>query len=267
MVRDHAMTTESLSCIHDLFTRRAIHSYATVAVQCGDQQVTYGDLVTHVYHVAAHLRSKGLTPEMAVGIAIEHSIEAVVGVLGILQAGGAYVALSLAQPVRRLEAIIAAAGIRMILVTSDLLQRAPRVTAVYICIDRVIGSAKAGVEVCPSEDVHLDCTAFIRFTSGSTGPPKGVINTHRALVSRLSSLPLPDMRGDDVCAVRSGYGSRMLYPLALGSKLVVLRAHESSDAIQLVRALAKYQVTSLYIIPSLLREVFAVDRGLVRQLR
>lgn len=252
--RIDAVQASAFDCIHVLFERRVRAALPhQVAVTDRRRQLTYHELNAAANTIADALRAAGVGPETVVGICVPPSADAVAAVLAILKAGGAYLSLPVSQPVARLHGIAVAAGVRHVVATeatAPLFAREPFRTV--------------RVDACPAADaddaelpLHLDNAALVRYTSGSTGRPKGVVNTHRSIVGRLLAGPLPDITAGDVCAVSTslGFGSRLFYPLALGARVVVLHDDEMRDAARLVRTLAAEQVSSIYLVPSLLRQV------------
>ena len=157
-----------------------------MAVECGDEGLTYRELDARANQLANHLVGLGVGPGVLVGICVERSLEMLVGLLGILKAGGAYVPIDPAYPVER-------AGLHA--------RRAPgagrrdagaaaRRTAATVGAT-VSASTATGPRStrCPTprrrSDGDPEQLAYVIYTSGSTGKPKGVEIPHRALVNFL----------------------------------------------------------------------------------
>jgi amino acid adenylation domain-containing protein len=254
-------------CIHELIEQQVERTPGALALICGERRLTYTDLNQRANAGAHDLQSRGVGPESVVGICSESSVEAVIGVLAILKAGGAYVAVAARDPKARLRETLKGAGVQIVLATDELKQRIPKSIA-------VVNMDKAGVRVDEGERTNVrsgvrpEHMAFVRYTSGSTGQPKGVVNTHRSITSRLASAPLPDIQAADVCAVNTSmaFGSRLFYPLACGATVAVLGDDQFRDPISLVRAIRDYGVTSIYMVPSLLRQVLNLRSKVVNEL-
>ncbi|HSF41300.1 MAG TPA: non-ribosomal peptide synthase/polyketide synthase [Thermoanaerobaculia bacterium] len=142
--------------IHGLFEEQAALRPDAVAVVFGEQSLTYGELDLRAGRLARRLRSRGVGPEVPVGLSSERSLELIVAILGILKAGGAYVPLDPGDPRGLAE------DLPVILSPEDL------------AVDE--GEGMPGVPASP------DNLAYVMYTSGSTGRPKGVAVTHRNVV-------------------------------------------------------------------------------------
>ena len=168
--------------IHELFERQAERTPANIALECDGETLTYGELDRRARRVAQYLRRLGVDLETPVGISTERSIEMIIGLLGILKAGGVYVPLDLEDPRERLLFSVENAGVRTVLT---------RERQLFYLSDRGIRVIPLSLEA-PDIDQEADSPlsmsadasslAYILFTSGSTGQPKGVCVPHRAVV-------------------------------------------------------------------------------------
>ena len=109
-------------CAHQLFEQQVERTPEAVAVECGDERLTYGELNTRASRLARHLQSLGVGPEVLVGLCVERSVAMLVGLLGILKAGGAYVPLDPDLPVHRFGLILEDSAVR-VLVTQRRIER------------------------------------------------------------------------------------------------------------------------------------------------
>src|SRR5207253_4951783 len=130
-----------------------------------------------------HLRQLGVEPEVHVGLCIERSPEMVVGLLGILKAGGAYVPLDPAYPRERLVFMLEDAETAVLVTRQPLRERLPT-RAKVVCLDRewqeIAQQSKENI----AASITGENIAYVMYTSGSTGQPKGVLGTHRAAINR-----------------------------------------------------------------------------------
>ncbi|HKH44008.1 MAG TPA: amino acid adenylation domain-containing protein, partial [Thermoanaerobaculia bacterium] len=144
----------------DLFTHQAERAPETVAVVQGAEKLTYGELARRARALGGHLRSLGVGPDVPVALALPRSFDLIVGFLGVLEAGGAYVPQDLSHPQERQDFLLRDTG-AAVLITQGL-----------IC--RPLCDLAA-----PTGSPHPDNLAYILYTSGSTGTPKGVAVTQR----------------------------------------------------------------------------------------
>ncbi|RYP91522.1 hypothetical protein DL770_002368 [Monosporascus sp. CRB-9-2] len=173
-------------CIHDLVTEQATKIPDGLAIDAWDGQLTYHELEELSGLLASHLRHKGVRKEIKVPICFEKSKWAVVSILAILKAGGAFVPLDPAYPVDRLQGIVAATGAPVLLASTDNVRLLAQGVADVVEVsgrtsEEWAKGASGGVTV--GEEVDPSNAAYVLFTSGSTGTPKGCIVEHSAFCS------------------------------------------------------------------------------------
>ncbi|MGH9948693.1 MAG: amino acid adenylation domain-containing protein, partial [Pyrinomonadaceae bacterium] len=170
-------------CIHELFEERVKNSPEAIAIICDGDQLTYGDLNKRSNQLARHLTDMGIMPGELVGIAALRSIELIVGVIGILKAGAAYVPFDPVWPNERLRHIANDTGISVVISQQRFAQRMKRRFSNVICMDSdwELITDRSGSN--PNIAVSSESAAYAIFTSGSTGKPKGVLISHRSLVN------------------------------------------------------------------------------------
>ena len=168
-------------CVHGLFEEQVQKAPDAVAVDFDGKQLTYEQLNERANQVAHHLQQMGVGPEVLVGVYLERSLEMVVGLLGILKAGGAYLPIDLAYPKERVAFMLEDAQAQVLLTQADLTDALPKDVAKLVHLDQeweVI--AKQSKENLPNPVTAKDL-AYVMYTSGSTGIPKGVAVPHRAI--------------------------------------------------------------------------------------
>ena len=156
-----------------------------VAVICGDRQLTYGQLDERASALARYLVHRGVQHESLVGLYIERSLELAVGLLAILKAGGAYVPLDPLYPSNRLTFMLADASIAIALTQRRLVGSLPPTSAEIINIDEFDDSHSVDCDGRCETEPSGDDLAYVMYTSGSTGEPKGVMIEHAAVVNTI----------------------------------------------------------------------------------
>jgi amino acid adenylation domain-containing protein len=169
-------------CLHELFRERVAEAPDAVAAVFEDQRLTYGELDARSDGLARRLRALGVGPETVVGLLVERSLDMVIGILGILKSGGAYLPLEPDYPQERLAFMLRDAQASVVVTQSRLVERVPACDAEILPIDAVTPELQA--EAAPTLAACPQNLAYVIYTSGSTGRPKGVMVTH-ACVTRL----------------------------------------------------------------------------------
>ncbi|MFH8797516.1 amino acid adenylation domain-containing protein [Streptomyces sp. NPDC017941] len=195
---DTAAQTPALT-VPGLIARQAAATPDAVAVVHGDLHLTYADLEARAACLAAELAGRGVGTESVVGLALPRSADLVVGMLGILKAGAAYLPIDPKYPSSRLDFILEDAAPQLVLTDADTVGVLPVSDVPHLFIGDVDLTGTPH-HTLPS-GAHPDHTAYVMYTSGSTGTPKGVAVTHRDVVN--GALRLVD-------AVGIGAGTRML---------------------------------------------------------
>ncbi|MCY1041447.1 amino acid adenylation domain-containing protein [Corallococcus sp. bb12-1] len=185
-------------CIPDLFSARALAAPERVALSLGTRQLTYGELEARSNQLAWHLRTLGVGPETPVALQVERSFEMVVGLLGILKAGGVYVPLDPADPPARRRALLELSGASLILTQQRLAAPLRDTGARVLLLDEADGALASARQDRFPVSLHPEQLAYILFTSGSTGEPKAVCVPHRGVVRLVKDADYVRIHPDDV---------------------------------------------------------------------
>jgi len=254
-------------CLHELFAAQVQRTPDHIAVIGEREKLTYTELNTRAHQLAQYLRSLGVGTDTLVGICVERSIEMVVGLLGILKAGGAYLPLDPEYPAERLAFMMQDAQINILLTQQHLLNSLPQQQAQIICLDQdwqLIATSFSPQSPVPNEKTALahqspDHLAYVIYTSGSTGKPKGVMIPHRAIVNHMvwmqNTFPLTP---DDKVLQKTPFSFdaaiwEFYAPLLAGAQLVMAQPGGHRDSSYLIEVINKQQITTLQLVPSLLR--------------
>jgi amino acid adenylation domain-containing protein len=170
----------SARCLHELFEAQVDRAPAATAIVAGTRELSYGEIEARANRLAHHLQALGVGPEVAVGICLERSPEMIVALLAVLKAGGAYLALDPSYPHSRLSFLID--DTRLIVLVGDerSLARLPPLRALTFCFERdepAISQNSAQRPLRAADPANL---AYVAYTSGSLGTPKGVMVEHRS---------------------------------------------------------------------------------------
>ncbi len=255
------------ACVHRLFERQVEQTPDNVAVEYGSQEITYRELDRRANQLGHYLRKQGIGPEMVVGIWVERSVEMVVGVLGVLKAGGAYMPLDGIYPEERLEYMIEDAQVALMLVGKEQEKRMPRVWVPVVVMDGEDQEWEREEEGKVESGVSGENLAYLIYTSGSTGKPKGVGVEHRQLANYLQAIGEKlqievGMRLALVSTYAADLGYTMIFPaLCHGGCLDVVDADWVLDAGKLTEHFSRHPIDYLKIVPSHLQALLGSSRG------
>ncbi len=189
---------KSYRCIQQLFEERVDAEPDRVALVFKNHQLTYGELNHRANQLAHYLIRLGVKPDELVGIAIDRSLETIVGILGILKAGGAYLPLDLTYPSARVTMMMADANISVGLTKTASVEKLPSCDARIICLDTDWNEIAKAESTNPPCSIDSDNLAYVMYTSGSTGEPKGVCIPHRGVVRLVRETNYVDFSADRV---------------------------------------------------------------------
>jgi amino acid adenylation domain-containing protein len=170
--------------LHDLFSAQVERTPTAVALVFNEDRLTYDQLNRRANQLAHYLRSQGVGPEVLVGILLDRSLELIVGILGVLKAGGAFVPLDPSYPKERLSFMLDDAELSVLLTQQSLLAKLPEYRSLNsLCLDSDWSNISGFPEENPQTHTTPDNLAYTIYTSGSTGQPKGVLIEHRGVAN------------------------------------------------------------------------------------
>ncbi|WP_259359059.1 amino acid adenylation domain-containing protein [Pseudomonas fulva] len=253
------------ACVHTLIEAQAQRTPDAVALVFGERQLSYRELDQQANQLAHQLIEQGVGPDVLVGIAVERSLEMVLGLVAVLKAGGAYVPLDPEYPRDRLAYVFEDSGIELLLTQSHLRTQLPEPDAV-----RVLNLDGQGHLAYPTQATGVqpgpENLAYVIYTSGSTGKPKGAGNRHKALTNRLCWMQQAyGLEVSDTVLQKTPFSFdvsvwEFFWPLMVGARLVVAAPGDHRDPARLVALIEREQVSTLHFVPSML-QVFLQDPG------
>ncbi|MFL6966766.1 non-ribosomal peptide synthase/polyketide synthase [Pseudomonas alvandae] len=230
------------------------------ALVFGEQRLSYRELNARANRLAHRLIDQGVGPDVLVGIAVERSVEMVLGLLAILKAGGAYVPLDPEYPRDRLAYMFEDSGIGLLLTQQHLLDVLPIPDGLRsLVLDLPDDGVYASRDGNPDVEVHGENLAYVIYTSGSTGKPKGAGNRHSALVNRLCWMQQAyGLDASDSVLQKTPFSFdvsvwEFFWPLLTGSTLVVAAPGAHRDPALLIELITAQGITTLHFVPSMLQ--------------
>lgn len=166
--------------IHQLFEEQVEKTPDNIAVRFEEKYITYQELNQKANQLARLLKNKGVKPDTIVGIMINRSLEMIIGVLGVLKAGGAYLPIDTEYPPERITYMLQDSGVNTLIIQSDLKDKISFEGELIQIHDKEI---YAGDNSNIDSNTNLQNLVYVIYTSGSTGNPKGVMITHRNFVN------------------------------------------------------------------------------------
>ncbi|MDX7998148.1 amino acid adenylation domain-containing protein [Xenorhabdus sp. Reich] len=250
--------------IHQFIEQQAERSPDATALICGNTQLSYAELNQQANQLAHALINAGVHPDDRVAICMERSLDMVVGLLGTLKAGAAYVPLDPEYPTDRLAYILSDSEPVIVLTHHGLQEQLP-VTAVPIWdLDSPTVQADIARQSDDNSDAsHLGLTsrhlAYVLYTSGSTGMPKGVMNEHRGVVNRLLwAQDTYQLTPQDRVLQKTPFSFdvsvwEFFLPLMFGAQLVMARPGGHKEPEYLREEIETRGITTLHFVPSMLQ--------------
>jgi iturin family lipopeptide synthetase A len=247
--------TDAPHCLHQLIEDQARRTPRQSAVAFEGQQVSYAELDRRTSELADHLREWGAGPEERIVLFVERTLSTIVGLLGILKAGAAYVPVDPAYPQARVAFILEDAGACMVLTESTLVPRLPAQAPRSLCLDRPEWGSR-GTQLRHPNSPTPENLAYVIYTSGSTGRPKGVGIEHRSIVNYVLGISQrlrfdPGMHHALVSTIAADLGNTVIFPaLATGGCLHVISQERAESQALLSEYFTRHRIDVLKIAPS-----------------
>ena len=245
----------------DLFHARVEKAPDDTALAFEDRALTRGELNRRAHRVAFQLAKHGAKPGTVVGICVERSLDMIVGILGIMKAGAAYLPLSPSYPATRLGFMMQDAAVSIVLTRSPLLEKIPQSTAQPLCIDKLRDMQVEPEGTPAGSSLRRTDPVYTIYTSGSTGNPKGVVVEHRHLTFMLYAFEAAaparyPMHGLNIAPFFFDASAwEFFYNLCFGGKLHILDAQTRLQPGDFTNYLLARRISCVCIPPALLEPV------------
>lgn len=253
----HLDISQEQTILH-LWAERVQECPDTTALLFGQTSLTYRELEHQAKEVAGRLRRLGVQPETIVGIMMEPSIDMVVGILGILQAGGAYLPIDPKHPEDRIQYMLTDCRVPVLLTQTKWEKRCKEYEDVNVIIlddPTMLHESEPSLEM--GIRVQGNNLAYVIYTSGSTGKPKGVLIEHHSLMNLLIGMQFfyPTSAGD-TWLLKTPYTfdvslTELFGWMIGGGRLAILEPGGEKEPQAIYRALQMYEVSHVNFVPSM----------------
>ncbi|HJR08149.1 MAG TPA: amino acid adenylation domain-containing protein [Pyrinomonadaceae bacterium] len=245
--------------IHELFEEQAERTPDRVAVVFQDEELSYGELNRRANRLAHYLAARGVEPGALVGLCLERAPEMLVAILGILKAGGAYVPLDASYPPERLAFMLEDIRAQVLLTGRQFEQRFSPHAAQVIYLDSDWDAIAAQPAHNPARASDPLSTAYVMYTSGSTGQPKGVCIPHRAVVRLVRETNYVELNPSEVflqfAPISFDASTLEIWGSLLNGARLVLMPQAVSSLEELGQAIRAHGVTTLWLTAGLFHQM------------
>jgi len=252
-------------CIHELFEKQVEETPNNIAIVYEEQELTYQQLNKKANQLAHYLRSLGVGPETLVAISVESSLEMVVGLFGILKAGGVYIPLDISHPEKRLECMLEDMRASILLTQTNLIKKFNMYKGTVVLLDKERNNIAQLSTLNPRSHVSPHNLAYIIFTSGSTGKPNGVMVGHKQLVNLINSLgDITSLQQGDsfIQNVPFSFDPSLwstFWPLTQGAYVLLLDQLKLRESEYIIKLILDHSVKVLNIGPTMFRTLILME--------
>lgn len=254
----------------ELFEEQVEKTPDHIALEFEEQRLSYRELNARANYLGKLLRERGVKPDSIVGLVTERSIEMMVGIYGVLKAGGAYLPIDPDLPINRIHYMLGDSGVNIVLEgtgSGHIISQLQEVEV--ISLEENISFSMRNLEHV-SHPGHL---AYVIYTSGTTGNPKGVMVENGNLVNLLLWMLEDGYNDRDVILQKTTYVFDLsIWELFIGylsgAKLVLLAKEDEKDPARIASKMKEYGITRTSFVPSVLEEFLPyIDAGILKTLR
>lgn len=263
---NHFAQTDNLATLFD--AQAALHPQA-IALVMGSEQLSYAELNRRANHMAAQLTNIGVSQGAVVGLMVERSFDMIVAMLAIIKTGAMYCPLDASYPEERIRYIIEDSGLQFAVLddTASLPSGCEHITR--FALSATVDEADLGAFTLPT--LAASSALYIMYTSGSTGQPKGVVNTHAGVMRLVRDSNFIDIHPQDVFLQLStpsfDASTLEIWGALLNGVKLVLAPAQRVGVEQLGELLAQHKVSTLWLTAAFLNVVVKEDVSILKGLR
>lgn len=261
-----ATTYASGDTVEVYLERQAVETPQAVAVAAEEGALTYAELNWSANRLAQTLRKQGVKREERVAIVMDRSLEMIIAIFGVLKAGGAYVPVTPGLPSERIRYMLDNSGAKLVLTKG----KAPEGLELFLPFIDVHEALTQERDDFPVEKLHDSRSlAYVLYTSGSTGQPKGVMIEHHSVVNRIGWMQKQyELDASGVIMQKTPITFdvsvwELFWWSFAGAKLVLLPPGGEKDPALMMDTIARHGVTTMHFVPSMLH-LFLEHPGLLR---
>ncbi len=253
--------------VHQLIEEQVKRTPGAVAAAFEDHQVSYGELNEKANRIAGKLRHRGVKADGIAALAVDRSLEMIIGMVASLKAGGAYLPVDPNYPAARKKFMLENSR-AVVLLTQTKYRENDGAVWQNMSADHIFFLDDAAVYAGEAANLNLinqpTDLCYVIYTSGTTGNPKGVMIEHSALINFIFSMYADynmDFSPFDHCLNLTNFSfdvsvAEIFMPLVFGASIVVLPFEKIFDPHELARAIVERSITFTYIPPGLLKDVY-----------
>ncbi len=246
-------------CIHEIFEQQVEQTPDAVAVVYEGESLTYHELNRRANQLAHYLREKGVCAEVKVGLCVERSLEMIIGLLGVMKAGGAYLPLDVNYPPERLAYMIEDAGCRIILCKHSQQEKVIESKTAMLRLDADWGAIAQQSDEGTRALVSSDNLAYVIYTSGSTGKPKGVAVEQRNIVKLVRNVNYAELSAQEMflqyAPLTFDASTFEIWGCLLNGGRMVVCSSEAQSLEQLGKVVQEHQITTAWLTAGLFHQM------------
>lgn len=254
--------------VSELFEDQVIKTPNHTAIVFGDKELSYSEVNERANQLARYIQSKGITRNSIIGLMVNRSLEMVIGILGILKAGAAYLPIDPGYPRERIAYMLDQSRTQLTLTNIDNSEMHSYGNGEFVDISLTNSTVYTGAKENLDKDpkANPEDLAYVLFTSGSTGKPKGVMVHHQALCNLVNCIVRSlDFKNQTIVSITTMsfdifFGDTIM-PLTQGMKVIIANEEEQTVPRYLFDLMVKHQVKVLQATPSRMKLILSEEHG------